>query len=229
MNIKITHIFHSGFILETKDVQMVFDYYKGDIPLKDKKTIVFVTHGHGDHYTEEIFNWQNQIKDIYYVLSSDIKDAPDLNNIHTMKPYESLDIEDIHIKSFGSTDLGLSFLINYKDKDIFFSGDLNWWHWENDSKETQKDEERQFKNEIKKINKITSHVDMALFPVDPRLGEAFSFGGEYIIRQLNPNYLIPMHFGDKFNTSKRFINKIGDVDAKIVDINKQGQVVELEI
>lgn len=229
MDVKVRHIFHSGFILETEDILMVFDYYKGDIDLKDKKTIVFVTHGHGDHYTKEIFNWQEEIEDISYVLSSDIKDAPDSNNIYIMNPYKSLDVEDIHIKSFGSTDLGLSLLINYKGKSIFFSGDLNWWHWENDSKDTQKDEEIQFKNEIEKINEITTNVDIAFFPVDPRLGEGFSFGGEYIIKELSPAYLIPMHFGDKFDTSSRFIHKIGDVETKIVDINKEGQVVNLKI
>lgn len=229
MDVKVTHIFHSGFILETEDIVMVFDYYKGNISLKDKKTIVFASHSHGDHYRKEIFNWQEEIDHIYYVLSSDIKDAPDSNNIYTMDPYELLDIEDIHIKSFGSTDLGLSFLITYKGKRIFFPGDLNWWHWENDSKEKQKDEEIQFKNEIEKINKVTTHVDIAFFPVDPRLGQGFSFGGEYIIKHLRPTYLIPMHFGDKFHTSSKFINKMGNVETKIVDINKKGQVIQLEI
>lgn len=229
MNVKITHIFHSGFVLEIEDLVMVFDYYKGDISLKDKKTIVFATHGHGDHYTKEIFNWQKDIENISYVLSSDIKDLVNSNTVYTMNPYESLDIEDVHIKSFGSTDLGLSLLINYKGKEIFFSGDLNWWHWENDDEETQKDEERQFKDEIKKIMEISTNVDIGFFPVDPRLGEGFSFGGEYIIKNLNPVYLIPMHFGDKFNTSKRFINKIGQGDTKIVDINREGQIVQLEI
>lgn len=229
MDVKITHIFHSGFIMETEDIQMVFDYYRGDIALKNKKTIVFVTHGHGDHYTRQIFNWRDNIDDIYYVMSSDIKDAPNSNNIFSIKPYESLDIEDIHIKSFGSTDLGVSLVINYKGKTIFFAGDLNWWHWQDDSVETQKDEEAQFKNEIEKISKGTKDIDIAFFPVDPRLGEGFSFGGEYIIKSLSPVYLIPMHFGDKFDTSEKFIHKIGDTKTDIVNINKPGQVMDLHL
>lgn len=229
MNVKVTHIFHSGFILEIGDIVMVFDYYKGNIDLKDKKTIVFASHGHGDHYTREIFDWQKEINDIFYILSSDIEDAPDSNNIYTMKPYESLDIEDIHIKSFGSTDLGLSFIITYKGKRIFFPGDLNWWHWEGDSRETQRDMEIEFKSEIEKIQEISTHIDIAFFPVDPRLGDGFSLGAEYIIKHLRPAYLIPMHFGDKFDTSRRFIDKIGDGETRIVDINREGQVVQLHI
>lgn len=229
MDIKLTHIFHSGFLLETEEMLMVFDYYQGHIPLKDKKTLVFVSHGHGDHYTEDIFNWQEDIKDISYILSYDIENPPKSKNIYAMKPYETLTIEDLHIRSFSSTDLGLSFLISYKDKNIFFSGDLNWWHWENDSKEMQEDGERQFKNEIEKIKKIGKDIDLAFFPVDPRLAQGFSLGGEYIIKELSPSYLIPMHFGDKYDTSKKFIHELGPVATSIVDINEKGQVVKLKL
>lgn len=229
MKIKIEHIFHSGFIMETEDIQMVFDYYKGDIDLKDKKTIVFATHGHGDHYTEEIYDWEKSISDIDYVLGFDIGDAPKADNIHIMNPYESLDIDTVNIKSFGSTDQGLSLLIAYRDVNIYFAGDLNWWHWENDTPEVQKDEERQFTEEIAKVLKENAKIDIAFSPVDPRLGVGYSFGGQYIIEKFKPTYFFPMHFGDKFDTSKRFINKMGDIDTKIVDINKKNQITEIEV
>lgn len=229
MNVEITHIFHSGFILETDDILMVFDYYKGNIDLKDKKTIVFVTHGHGDHYTRDIFRWQEDRDNISYILSFDIDNVPTQDNIYIMNPYENLDIENVNIRSFGSTDQGLSFLVNYEDINIIFAGDLNWWHWENDSKTVQEDETRQFKDEIEKIKNINKKIDIAFFPVDPRLGEGFSFAGEYIIRELDPKYFIPMHFGDKWGTSKKFINKMGDIHTNIVDINKKGQIVEIEV
>lgn len=229
MKMEITHIFHSGFILETDDIQMVFDYYKGDIDLKDKSTIVFVTHGHADHYTENIFKWQESVKDIRYVISSDIEDAPISDNIFIMNPYEELILGDLNIRSFGSTDLGLSFIINYKNIDIFFAGDLNWWHWENDTKEEQLDEEKQFKSEIKKMKMTNTDFDIAFVPVDPRLNDAFSLTGEYFIDEFNPSYFLPMHFGDNFDTSKKFINKMGDVETHIVDINKENQIIEIEV
>ena len=34
---KITYINHSGFLIETKDCYYIFDYYKGELPLLDKK------------------------------------------------------------------------------------------------------------------------------------------------------------------------------------------------
>lgn len=229
MNIKIKHIYHSGFLLETEDLLMVFDYYRGEISLKDKKTIVFVSHGHEDHYSEEIFQWNESIGDIHYVVSSDIENLPQIDNMTVMDPYQTINIGDLEINSFGSTDLGLSFVINYKGKNIFFAGDLNWWHWENDSKETQKDEEFQFKEEIDKIKRIHNHIDLVFIPVDPRLGQGFSLAGEWLIKEFTPKVLVPMHFGDKFHTSKDLINKTGDIKTEIVDIREEGQVFELEI
>ena len=229
MNIKLKHIYHSGFLLETEDLALVFDYYRGDLPLENKKTIVFVSHGHEDHYSEEIFQWNKSIEDIHYVVSSDIENLPDIDNMTIMDPYETVNIGELEINSFGSTDLGLSFVIDYGEKSIFFAGDLNWWHWENDSKETQKDEEVQFKEEIDKIKRIYDHIDLVFAPVDPRLGQGFSFGGEWLIKEFTPKVLVPMHFGDKFHASKDFINKTGDIRTKIVDIREEGQVFELEI
>lgn len=229
MHIKVQHIYHSGFILETDDLLMVFDYYTGDIDLKDKKTIVFVTHGHGDHYTEDIFNWREGRDNITYVLSSDIAYFSSSKDIYIMKPYETLNLDGIKVQSFGSTDQGLSLLINYKNVNIFFAGDLNWWHWPNDSIEDQKSEESQFKEEIAKIKRTNTSIDIAFFPVDPRLEEGFSFGAEYIIKELSPKYLFPMHFGDKYHTSKEFINKIGEVETEIVDIDEKNKVFEIEI
>lgn len=229
MKIKMEHIFHSGFIVETEDIQMVFDYYKGDIKLKDKTTLVFASHGHSDHYTKKIFKWQDSISDIHYVLGFDIDNAPVSDNIHLMDAYTSLDIGDVTIKSFGSTDQGLSFLIDYRGISIYFAGDLNWWHWENDTPEIQKDEENQFKDEIKKIERESKKIDLAFSPVDPRLGEGYSFGGRHIIETFKPTYFIPMHFGDKFDTPEKFIHNMGTIDTKIVDINKENQIVELEV
>ena len=49
---KITYINHSGFLIETKDCYYIFDYYKGELPLLDKKkeVIVFCSHFHKDHF-----------------------------------------------------------------------------------------------------------------------------------------------------------------------------------
>lgn len=224
LEVKIEHIVHSCFTVETKNHFLVFDYYAGDIALsKTKKNYVFVTHGHGDHYTPNIFNWENNA--ITYILSSDISENIEDKKIYTMNPDELLNIDDLEVKTFGSTDLGLSFLINVDEISLFHSGDLNWWHWNNDTPDEKKEMEIAFKSEIAKIK--GEEIDIAFFPVDPRLEENFHVGGEYFIQEIKPKYFFPMHFGDKFQTSKHFIHKITNSPSKIVEITHTNQIFQL--
>lgn len=141
-----------------------------------------------------------------------------------MNPYESLNIHDITINSFGSTDLGLSFLVKVDGKTIFFAGDLNWWHWDDDSEDEKLRMEKAFKNEISKVK--GDSIDIAFFPVDPRLKENFYIGGEYFIKELSPKVFIPMHFGDNFDTTTNFRQKVNCSSSKTIEIYKRNQIIE---
>lgn len=39
----------------------------------------------------------------------------------------------ISVKAFGSTDAGVSFMVETDGKKVFHAGDLNNWHWEDES------------------------------------------------------------------------------------------------
>lgn len=223
LDVIVEYIYHSGFTVETKNHFLVFDYYKGHIKLKDKKTYVFSTHGHHDHFNPEILNWDNN-HEITYIFSDDI-DSLDGENIHYMGHYKNLSLDDIEIKTFSSTDLGVSFLVKVDGISIFFAGDLNWWYWENDTEDEKSSMEKAFKTKIERI--IGENVDISFFPVDPRLEEYYYLGAEYFINKINPKYLFPMHFGDKSDTSQRFIHKMGDISTKIVDVNRKNQIFKL--
>lgn len=58
---KITYLGHSGFLAETEEHYLLFDYYTGKLPvfLPEKKLTVFVSHSHQDHYNKEIFALQD--------------------------------------------------------------------------------------------------------------------------------------------------------------------------
>lgn len=58
---RITYLGHSGFLVETKEHYLLFDYYTGKLPvfLPGKKLTVFVSHSHQDHYNKEIFALQS--------------------------------------------------------------------------------------------------------------------------------------------------------------------------
>ena len=68
-------IYHSSFLVETEEAYLLFDYFKGDIPVLDsrKPLFVFASHRHPDHFSEEIFRLPaGEGRKVTYILSDDI-------------------------------------------------------------------------------------------------------------------------------------------------------------
>ena len=60
--VTVTYIKHSGFLVETKESYLLFDYWEGKLPelQYDKELYVFSSHAHHDHYTKDIFKLENK-------------------------------------------------------------------------------------------------------------------------------------------------------------------------
>lgn len=238
---KIYYIYHSGFAIETKNHFLVFDYYKEPNISKEnlllpsllaaenikgkKKVFVFCSHSHGDHFNPVIFDFENYNPEIKYILSNDIKTGTKKSNYIFMAEDDEDEINDLYIKAYGSTDIGISFLVKVDNLTIFHSGDLNWWHWKEDSSEEQRLAESNFKIQIEKLKKEES-IDIAFFPVDPRLEEFYYIGGQYFCEQLHPKILIPMHFADNPSITKEFSEKMEKLNIASVEINFPGQEID---
>lgn len=71
----ITYIGHSGFLLETEDSLLLFDYYQGELPTlpHDRDLYVFASHRHQDHFNPEIFELAGRHPRVHYILSGDIR------------------------------------------------------------------------------------------------------------------------------------------------------------
>lgn len=224
---KITYIYHSSFVVETQNHILIFDYttnsYIDNMNLMDsfigneKKVLVFVTHGHRDHFDPVILTWVEYNDKIKYIISDDIFINTNNENIYYIDKYNSLKFNNIIIETYGTTDRGLSYLVKLDDLTIYHSGDLNWWHWKNDDNETQIKEETDFKKEIDIIK--GNNIDIAFVPVDPRLDKSYYLGGEYFAKTIKPKLLIPMHFEDKIEISHKFKNKVKSLYPKVWAIN----------
>ncbi|MEC9489201.1 MAG: MBL fold metallo-hydrolase [Halanaerobium sp.] len=236
--LKITYLFHSGFAIHSEDKLLIFDYYRGK-PGSRKRNIadgyieaeylgrtgqvyVFVTHNHKDHFNPEIYGWAEEKDNIQYILSRDVSLLPE-RNYHLLGRYEKLGLEQIQIETYGSTDQGVSFLVGLDGIHIYHAGDLNWWHWKEFSPEEQQREEEDFKREVRKLQ--GKDIDIAFFPVDPRLEEYYYLGGEYFAREVQPDLLIPMHFGKNNEISRQFAARNKELKAQSVEINRPGQVI----
>ncbi len=226
INVRVKYINHSCFTVEVGNRILVFDYFKGDIDFGNKDIYVFASHNHWDHFDPKVMEWNKSYENIHYILSNDIQ-VEKGKNITFIGPYKETFINDISIKTFGSTDKGVSFLVSVDGVNIFHAGDLNWWYWDEDSEDEKIDMENSFKIKIKRIKESGKDIDIGFFPVDPRLEENFHLGGEYFIDQIKPKYFFPMHLWDKYSFIQKFIHKTDSVSTIVVDIRHKNQVFEL--
>lgn len=225
-NIKIDYLYHSGFIVETDKSLLIFDYYQGMavnlVKESPKKIFVFCSHSHSDHFNPVIFEWQKERSDIQYILSHDISVPQTIENINYLLPYEKLEIGGLTIKAYNSTDIGVSFLVQDQGIRFFHAGDLNWWYW-NDTQVGMAKAEKDFKDEVQRIK--GEDIDIAFFPIDPRLEQNYSAGAEYFIQEIAPRIFIPMHFADSSEITEKFANKMKGCPSKILKISKKGQAL----
>lgn len=229
--LNIHYFLHSGFSVETTDFILIFDFYKEVLRNNENSTnlkkllssgkpvYVFVSHSHADHFNKKIFTWEGS--SIKYIISDDIKLKESKSNYIFVKKNDVLTLDNLAIKVFGSTDAGVSFLVSVDGLNIFHAGDLNWWHWKEDSDEDNQNAEKWFKEEIALIN--GEKIDLAFFPVDTRLEENFYLGGKYFIENMNPRYFIPMHIGNSSvaKVIEAFKNEIQGSDVALIDASER--------
>lgn len=206
---KLTYIFHSGFCIETDKVAVIIDFYRdtkdvdgyiyNNILKSDKKTYVLTTHSHLDHFNGEVLNWKHKKKDITYIFSEDILSshmAQKDEAIFLSKLQEYKD-DSIYVKAYGSTDIGESFYIEIANKKIFHAGDLNNWHWNEESTpEDIAEAEKAYSQELALITKDIKALDLAMFPIDARLGKDFMKGAQQFVETIAVKNLAPMHFDE---------------------------------
>ena len=243
--LKVTYLFHSGYLVKVSETLLIFDFYS-DPQNRDQRekninrvqsaildpdilrVFVFASHNHRDHFDRDILNFDRFGKPVRYVFSSDINAGADKEHLHVMSPDQSANIEDLTVQTYGSTDQGVSFLISLKSFTLFHAGDLNWWHWFDESTEEELEMyEHDFKAIIRTIGQPA--IDIAFFPVDPRLKAFDYYGGAYFIEVLRPRYFFPMHFGYDYQTTERFKQQIANLglSAQVFVIQEEGQTFTL--
>ena len=208
--IQVSYLNHSGFRVVVDGLCMVFDYWPGEDGQRGKLTradlsgydqvIVFVSHGHPDHFTPEIYDWVEPDR-VHYVLGYDVPE-PYLG--HRLRPGQELRVASAFITAYGSTDAGVSFLVRCHGATVFHAGDLNLWHWRDESSITEIEAaEKAFYACVEPIPK--QQIDVAFFPVDPRQGSMYDAGAGYFAMAVKPRLMIPMHFQGRDDVALEFV------------------------
>lgn len=208
---RITYLAHSGFMVTTPDVVMVFDYYRDPSHSLEKNlekhpdlpVVFFVSHHHPDHYNPEIFNLAQNHKRVY-ILSNDVE-ARDTNSrlaIQGMSAGDTVEniLGGLTVQAYESTDEGVSFAVTTRDrKTLFHAGDLNNWHWneENTPREVAR-ADAEFRKVLGRIAQAHPAFDVAFFPVDTRQGRDFAVGATEFVESIKVSNFFPMHFDGNY-------------------------------
>ena len=231
---KLTYLYHSGFVVEGANCTIIIDFYKDsdDKYLENSlatfkgKLYVCASHWHPDHFNKDILQWKNVRSDTQYIFSDDVRQKKriSLREVFFLNKGDVFKDDIICITAFGSTDVGISFLIETEGKKIFHAGDLNNWHWDEESTpEEIQEAEQNFLNELQTLATETNHLDLAMFPVDSRLGQNYQHGAEQFVDAIQTDLFAPMHFGSKYRQANAFQSYAENAGCKFAAWTKTGE------
>ena len=244
---RVTFLDHSGFLVETDFAALLFDWWKGELPATAPGVplYVFASHRHEDHFKPEIFSLDNRKeevldggdRDIYFLLGKGISldlrrrqrwgvSPVTAGKARVRQGGQTLSLPQAEIETLSSTDEGVAFLVTLPDgRTIFHAGDLNWWHWEGEDKGWNRNMEVNFKKYVEPLR--GRKIDLAMLPLDPRLGEAGFWGPAYFLETADIRRFLPMHQWGDFAFTRKFLEKHPAFTARTVPVERAGQVFEL--
>lgn len=240
---KLDYIYHSGFAIEADGATILIDYWKdssaeaGQGLVRDRLLhrpgafYVLATHFHPDHFHPEVLRWRDVRPDIRYIFSKDIlkhrrAKADDAFYINKGGVYED---DHLRIQAFGSTDVGVSFLLDLQGLRLFHAGDLNNWHWMDESPEEEwKRDEAFFLRELEDIAVCKEKIDVVLFPVDPRLGKEYMRGPLQFVKRIKTTIFVPMHFDEAFEKASAFAPLAASEGTQVLTPLRRGETLNLD-
>ena len=238
---KITYLYHSGFLVEWERCCFLFDYIRGELPPESLKKpfFVFCSHSHSDHFTPDIFEKFRDKPDTLFVMAKQI----DLRPVHLdrwgvpdwqrqrilrLSPNKKVDYADgqgqkVEIRTITSTDMGVAFLIRYDGKCVYHAGDLNDWQWKGESEGWNRDMHNRYLKQMEKLR--DEEIDLAFVPLDPRLEEYAPCGLNTLLRTAHVKRVLPMHMWDKYGIGGWWKREGGapEFADRLLEIEREGQ------
>lgn len=221
--IGLEYIYHDGFILSLPGGRaVVFDYWKDprgnqrifSLIESGVEVYVVVSHHHKDHFVADILEWWNLPgADVQYVISRDVyrhcrhrldttssyrgTKVPE-DRVRVLAPGERYEAGSLVFEAFGSTDIGNSYVVTdiVENFSMLHAGDLNAWLWLDESTEKEvRDMMGRFEKILGQISVAHRELDLALFPVDSRIGREYWTGARRVLEEIKIKVFVPMHFG----------------------------------
>ncbi len=233
---RVTFLEHSGFLVETGFAALLFDWWKGELPALPPGVplYVFASHVHPDHFDPKIFALNDGNRDVSFLLGKGVSLDPrhlqrwgvspeTVEKARVRQGGQTLSLPQAEIETLSSTDEGVAFLVTLPDgRTVFHAGDLNWWHWEGEDKAWNRNMEVNFKKYTEPLR--GRKIDLAMLPLDPRLGEAGFWGPAYFLETADIRHFLPMHQWGDFEFSRKFLEENPAFTERTVPVERAGQV-----
>lgn len=235
----VTFLDHSGFLVELPGLTLLFDWWQGDLPpLPSDPLLVFASHRHPDHFDPRIFALDDGQRDVRFLLGKGIhltdrnrkkwglseKAAADcrvLSGGESASPLPGVTVE-----ALPSTDEGVAFLVTAEGRTVFHAGDLNWWHWEGEDKAWNANMAADFKRYTEPLRGRCA--DLALLPLDPRLGVPYAYWGLLrFLELMDVRHLLPMHQWEQPEITDEFLRAYPQYAPITTVIRREGEIFEL--
>lgn len=213
----LIYIYHSCFAAVEDDCLIVYDYWRNpegrlqgllEEAERDEKSVYFiVSHFHEDHYNPIVAEWCAERKEEgWHLLPS--YDTVKRRRIDKDLPLAILRFGDTHntphftLRVYRSTDVGVSTVVTLRDgTTLFHAGDCNNWYFPSHNNEgaervkvTPDQMEKLYLSILRDIRADHPHIDHAMFPIDPRLGQEMLRGAQQLLHTIDIAHLHPMHY-----------------------------------
>lgn len=234
-DISIRYLGGSGFLVWYDETGFLFDASStgaDDQMMPDEETLrafdrlyVFASHHHEQHFDPELYSIVPE--NTRFFLGFDIPES--YEGIH-MQPGDEVSVDNMTVTAYDSTDEGVSFLISISGITLFHAGNLNLWHWRDESTIVEIEAaERDFYRCLEPLIQKKTVIDIAFFPVDPRQGRMHDAGANYFLMNLKPRILIPMHFQGRGDVVRRFAINNENTATKVIALSETGEQVTVSI
>ncbi len=215
------HLFHAGWAVKTANHLLVFDYWERDEPpgprtlanghidpeeISEQQVMVFVSHGHSDHFDPVIYAWREVIPEITYVFGWQATTATEFT--YLTAPRADVEIDGVRIRTVNhefDRIPEVAFLVEVDGITLFHSGDHG---------STGDDLNPLFRDNINHLAGLSLEIDLAFLSIFGRRGGGIVNRGDlYTIEQLRPRVTFPMHRGGAEEAYEEWARAIADTGA----------------
>lgn len=216
----VWYLNHSGYAVKTKNNLVIFDYWTQDEhpdvasinngyinpeEIKDLNVTVLASHSHRDHYTADIFEWNNKVKNIEYVIGFE----PDIENEYTFIPdNKTKKIGDVSVTTMKSNDGGQAFYVTVDGVSMYHAGDHS---------NIRDDMDENFVATMKFMTDKFGSADLVFLPVTGcrfQNKAALKKGNIMTIKKLQPKRVFPMHGSGREYAYNDFVEEMKEVFDK---------------